>query len=137
MKVFLDTNVLASALSTRGLCSDVLLLVIEEHELITGEVVLSELRIVLRRKFGVSPGTIAQIEGFLRQYHVESVPRKLPSLQLSDRNDLIVIASALDARADMVVTGDAEMLRIKNAGIRILNPREFWTLASRERNRVN
>jgi hypothetical protein len=34
MKVMLDTNVLASAVATRGLCADVLRAVLAEHELV-------------------------------------------------------------------------------------------------------
>ena len=44
MRVFLDTNVLVSAFATRGLCADVLRLILAEHTLVTGEVVLRELR---------------------------------------------------------------------------------------------
>jgi uncharacterized protein len=50
VKVFPDTNVLASAFGTRGLCADVVRLILGEHELVTGEVVLEELRGVLPRK---------------------------------------------------------------------------------------
>jgi len=39
VKVFLDTNILVSGVATRGLCADVIRLVLAEHELITGEVV--------------------------------------------------------------------------------------------------
>ena len=44
MKVFFDTNVLIAAFATRGLCSDLFVHVLLEHELIVGEVVLDELR---------------------------------------------------------------------------------------------
>ena len=47
MKVFLDTNVLVSGLATRGLCADVIRLVLAEHELIAGEVALKEVERVL------------------------------------------------------------------------------------------
>ena len=50
MKVFLDTNVLVAAFATRGLCADVMRVVLAEHQLITGEVVLSELRRALGRR---------------------------------------------------------------------------------------
>ena len=50
MKVFLDTNVLVSGFATRGLCADVIRLVLAEHELLTAEVVLDEVRRVLLRK---------------------------------------------------------------------------------------
>ena len=38
MKVFLDTNVLIIAFATRGLCADLMRLLLTEHELLTGEV---------------------------------------------------------------------------------------------------
>ena len=41
MRVFLDTNVLVSALTTRGLAADVFRLALSEHELLTGEVNLT------------------------------------------------------------------------------------------------
>ncbi len=41
MKVFLDTNVLVSAFTTRGLSADLFRLVVAEHELLTGEVNLT------------------------------------------------------------------------------------------------
>jgi len=133
VKVFLDTNVLASAFTTRGLCADVLLLVIEEHELLTGDVVLGELKAVLRRKFGVPTETVSQIEGFLRQYFVERSPKEFPILKLSDNNDVLVVTSALNAGADVLVTGDGEILGLEDKPIKIVNPREFWTLASRRK----
>lgn len=51
MRVFLDTNVLASAYVARGLCADLIRLILSEHELMTGEVNLAELRRVLVTKF--------------------------------------------------------------------------------------
>lgn len=132
MKVFPDTKVLASAFGTRGLCADVLRLILGEHELVTGEVVIEELRRVLRRKFAVPATTVKEIESFLRGYHVEPRPRELPDLKLDDRNDLVVVGSALKAEAAVLITGDQKILDLKEKpeGRRILNPREFWKLAA-------
>ena len=132
MRVFPDTNVLASALGTRGLCADVLRLILGEHELVTGEVVIEELRSVLRRKFRVSADTVNDIESFLRGYHVEPKPRELPNLKLGDHNDLVVVGSALNSKAEILVTGDQEMLELeeKPKALRILSPRGFWNLAA-------
>ena len=58
MKIFLDINVLVSGFATRGLCSDVIRLVLAEHELITGEVVLAELKQVLNRRFSCPPSRL-------------------------------------------------------------------------------
>lgn len=132
MRVFLDTNVLASAFGTRGLCTDVLRFILREHDFLTGELVIEELRGVLIRKFRVPANTVKDIEVFLRSYHVEPKPRKLPNLKLGDHNDLIVVGSALKSGAEILVTGDQEILDLKDKpqGLRILSPREFWTLAA-------
>jgi uncharacterized protein len=139
VRVFLDTNVLVSAFSARGLCSDLLLLVIEEHELLTGEIVLAELRSVLHRKFRVPGEMIEQVEAFLREYPVEPLPptKELPKLQLTDRNDLFVVASALNSRAEVLVTGDTEMRTVSDVRTRIVSPREFWTLAKRAKSKAS
>ncbi len=133
MRVFLDTNVLVSAFGTRGLCADVLQVVLGEHELVTGEVVLEELRRVLIRKFDTRADKVKEVERFLRGYHVEPKPRQLPRLSLSERGDLIVVGSAINANAEILITGDREMFALKKKleGLRIISPREFWNLATR------
>ena len=82
MRVFLDTNVLASAFGTRGLCADLLQVILGKHELATGEVVIEELRRVLIRKFDTRAVKVNDVERFLRGYHVEPRPRQLPNLAL-------------------------------------------------------
>jgi predicted nucleic acid-binding protein len=42
VRVFFDTNVLVSAFLARGLCADLLRLVLTEHTLVTSEVVLDD-----------------------------------------------------------------------------------------------
>jgi len=132
VKVFLETNVLASAFGTRGLCADVLRLVLAEHELVTGEPVIGELRGVLRRKFGVPVATVREVEAFLREYQVAPAPNQLPNLPLRDADDVLVLGSALDPGADVFVTRDRELLELKQrpTGLRISSPREFWKAAS-------
>ena len=133
MKVFLDTNVLVSAFATRGLSADVLRVVMAEHELVLGEVVLDELRRVLDRKFGVPQPTIAAAIDLLRRHHVEPRPAKPHPLGIKDPDDPWVVASAIHAGAEVFVTGDRELLEAADAvqGLRILNPREFWEEVSR------
>jgi uncharacterized protein len=133
VRVFLDTNVLASAFGTRGLCADVLQIILEKHELVTVELVIEELRRALTTKFRMPADIIKGHEKFLRGYRVEPKPRHLPDLNLSERADLIIIASAINAKAELLITGDKEMLALKKKpnDLRILNPREFWNLAAR------
>ena len=134
MRVFLDTNVLASAFGTRGLCADVLQIILGEHELVTGEVVIEELRRVLIRKFDTRADKVKEVERFLRGYHVEPEPRRLPNLNLSERADLMVVGSAISAKAEVLIAGDREMLDLKKKPehLRIMSPREFWNLAAHQ-----
>jgi len=135
VRVFPDTNVLASAFGTRGLCADVLRLILAEHELLTAEVVVGELRDVLARKFGVPSATIREIEAFLGGYHVEPSPRDALNLKLRDRNDVLVVTSAVNANSEILITGDRELLQLrpKPATLQIVDPRAFWNLAAAKR----
>lgn len=137
MRVFPDTNVLASAFGTRGLCADVLRLILADHELVTGEVVIEELRRVLKNKFEVPAATIKEVEAFLRGYHVEPKPRELLNLKLRDRNDVLVVSSAVNSKAAILITGDQEILDLeeKPQGLQIQNPREFWNMAGKQKSR--
>ncbi len=116
MKVFLDTNVLASAFATRGLCADVLQTTLAEHELVVGEVVLVELKKALREKFHVPAEVIQETEAFLRQFPVVPKPQKHLDLGIRDRDDEWVVASAVASGADVIVTGDKDLTSLKPAG---------------------
>ncbi len=74
MRVFLDTNVLVSAFATRGLCADLMRHILAEHELVTGEVVLTELRAILREKIKAPASVILDIERLLRENTVVPKP---------------------------------------------------------------
>ena len=78
MRVFLDTNVLVSVYTARGLCAELLELILTDPQcsLLTGEVNLSELKSVLRRRpFTVPPALIAEIERELRDQTI--IPKPL------------------------------------------------------------
>ncbi len=127
MRVFVDTNVLASAFSTRGLCADVLRHVLSEHDLLVGEVVLIELRRVLRAKLRVPTDVIDDVEALLRDHEVVPKPLEPSSAELRDPGDRWILASAMAAHADVLVTGDRDLLDVADRlPIRVLNPREFW-----------
>jgi len=133
VKVFLDTNVLVSAVATRGLCAEVLHLVLAEHDLILGERLLGELRKVLRHKIGLEAGAIEEVETFLRQQaHVVRSKNK-PSVRVRDADDSYVLAEAIEAGVDVVVTGDRDVLEVAaKAPFPIVTPRGFWHLLRAE-----
>lgn len=127
MRVLLDTNVLVSALATRGLCADLFRLVVAEHDLIVGEVVLEELRGVLSAKFRVPPERIAEVEELLRTHEVAVRPDAPDEVTVRDVDDAWVLATARAAKVEVLVTGDEDLLAVTGRlPFRILSPRAFW-----------
>ena len=87
MKVFLDTNVLVSAFAARGLCADLMRLLLAEHEVCTGEANLIELHRVLAERLGASPEAIAQVERVLRAQGIAPMPTDLLPIDMRDSGD--------------------------------------------------
>ena len=127
MKVFVDSNVLVAAVATRGLCADVLRAVLTSHELVVSQQVLDEVRRVLRRKIGVSPGPVSDFVRLLQQEADVAPAARLPDVELSDRDDLSILGAAVAAGAEVFVTGDRELVEPGNVeGMRVVSPRQFW-----------
>lgn len=127
MKVALDTNVLVSAFATRGLCADLVHAIVAEHQLIVGVTVLTELRRVLREKMKVPTDTIREVEAFLHREAVVVEQAPVLSVKLRDKSDVAVLAEAIGGGADVLVTGDRDLLDIADsAPLRIVTPRGFW-----------
>ena len=129
MRVFLDTNVLASAIATRGICADILRTTLAEHRLLIGEAVLAELGPVLLRKFRVAPDLAEETEGFLRR-EAEVIDRSSPlGIHLRDPDDVAIFEQAVAGQADVLVTGDKDLLEgAQRAPIRIVSPRGLWDI---------
>ena len=136
MRAFLDTNVLASAAATRGLCADVLREVLAFHQLLLSRDVLRELRRVLAKKLGADRETVGELIALLREEAVVARPGRPPKLTLKDADDLPILAAAVAGKADVFVTGDAELLRLSKIGqLRVVSPRQFWDVLTGRRGR--
>ncbi len=134
MRVFLDTNVLVSAFATRGLCADVVRQILVEHDLVTSELVLKELRRALRNRIRLPEPLVDAIEAFLREQEIVRDARPPADMPLRDLADRRILASAIEAGADLLVTGDRELLEVADrVEIAIVSPREFWELLKRRR----
>ena len=129
MRVYPDTNVLVSAVATRGLCADLFQAILSNHELLIGETVLVELARVLARKLHLAPSTITEWDGFLRRQG-EIIPTgPLLRVKVRDPQDRAILAEAVAGRADVLVTGDRDLLVLAaRPPLRILSPRDFWDL---------
>ena len=127
LRILLDTNILASAAATRGLCADVLREVLAEHELVICPQILSELRRVLRAKFAVPKAVTEDFIALVQQDAIHSHSNNPPKLRLKDKDDLGVLAAARNGNAHRIVTGDKELQNLGQfSDIRIVSPRQFW-----------
>lgn len=127
MRVLLDTNVIVSAVTTRGLCADVFRAVLAAHELVICPQVLQEVRRILSMKFGVPEQLIAEYLELIGQEAILADPEEPPDLPIHDRDDAEIVAAAISARVQVLVTGDHDLQSLQSIGqVRIISPREFW-----------
>jgi putative PIN family toxin of toxin-antitoxin system len=127
VRVLLDTNVIVSAVATRGLCADVFRAVMAAHELVICAKVLQEVRRILGMKFDVPEQLIAEYLELIGQDAIVAEPEDLPDLPIQDRDDVAIVGAAIAAGAQVLVTGDHELQSLKNIGkVRIISPRTFW-----------
>ena len=82
MRVFLDTNVLVSAFTTRGLCEDVLREVLASHDLIVSVLLFNELERTLRGKFKIPKTLISEILIFLGEDTILSKVGDYPDVEI-------------------------------------------------------
>ncbi len=128
MRVFVDTNVLVSALLFRGSrVAECVERIIESHTMVLSEQVLAEFRAVMVRKF---PDKARQVERFLAQLNYETAPVpeddgpfELPAVR--DETDQFILGAAVEAQCDCVVSGDKDLLEVDTDVISIMRPASF------------
>jgi putative PIN family toxin of toxin-antitoxin system len=129
MKIFLDTNVLVSALTTRGLCWDLLNVATADPicELLVSEAVITEFTRTLTVKFGAPLEKARQAAAGIRQLAAVVPESAALALSIPDRDDAPILASALAAGADFFVTDDKALLELGAVErLVIVSPRECW-----------
>lgn len=127
MRIFLGTNVLVSAYTARGISADLVRFILAEHELLTGEVNLEELRRVLRDQSHASAEQVGAVEAELRAQTVVPRPTRPSAIPVRDPDDQWVLASAIAAGADLLVMSDRDLLDVADqAPMPIVGPRGCW-----------
>lgn len=134
MRIFFDTNVLASALMGHGLCRDLLDRAVIGHSVLLGAPVLEELHRVLAVKFRVPADLWRELESRLSELEQIPAATVLLGVAVPDPTDVPILACAVSANADVFVTGDRALLELRKIeGIPILSVQQFWQkLAGRD-----
>lgn len=129
MRIFLDTNVLVSSFTTRGICSDIFREILTREELVVCQPLLQELEKVLSNKSHIPKNIINNIIHFLQTDTIISETGDIPNVKLNDQSDLIILSCALNGRSKYLVTGDKELQKLKKVdNLIILSPREYWEI---------
>lgn len=134
IKAVLDTNVLVSAhLDPQGPPGLVLDLAFAGFfRLFVSESLLQEYSSLLMRPyFGIAPKALAKSIRTIKRFATLVYPRRT-LLVTSDPDDNKVVACALEARADFIVTGNVRHFPPKFQDIRVVAPKTFLTILSSE-----
>ena len=114
LKAVLDTNVLVSAVISDGKARQLLKKGIAgKYRIVTSDLILNELAVVLRRpKFKTSEEEIQRITTALsRTANILAVKTKLEVVKADPKDDM-VIETAMDGEADLIVSGDNHLLEL-------------------------
>lgn len=128
MRIVLDTNVYISGILFGGNSKAIIDLILEgKFELFITEEIIKEINdVLLRPKFDFSPGIVRHIISEIDLISKIVIPKIKHNIVERDFDDNIIIDCAIECNADCIVTGDNDLLDIKNfKGIEILNPRDF------------
>jgi uncharacterized protein len=133
VRVVYDTNVLVAAFAAEGLCATLLRRAKKgQVQLILCPVILEEFQRVVRKKFSATSDEVRDAMALIREAAEPTliVPAAIPRSS-RDRADDATLGCALAAQADVLVTGDNDLLVLGTfQAIRLLSPRDFEALCA-------
>lgn len=125
MRIVLDTNVVVAGIVAEGLCREIVEAHLPEHRPILSGPLWEELVDKLREKFDLEADALPILTLYRRHATwVEVSPLEEPVCR--DPDDDWVLATAVTGEAEVIVTGDDDLLTLgEHEGIVILTPRAF------------
>jgi predicted nucleic acid-binding protein len=114
-----------SAILVPGTCREFLKERALLHAWFTAPGLATELAERLADKLGLPPERTPLYLVYQRRARLVS-PLSLPARVCRDPDDDLVLATALAAQADVIITGDKDLLTLKtHGGVRLRSPRQF------------
>jgi putative PIN family toxin of toxin-antitoxin system len=130
VRIILDSNVWLAVLTTNGFCRRMWKKTRQDCTVCASPDILDEIEGKLRLKFGFSSRHARLLALFVeRQTHAVKVVSTVRACR--DADDDRILAAALDGECSHLVTGDKDLLTLKQFNdISIVTPREFAELIS-------
>lgn len=126
MRITLDTNVLIAAFIARGVCHQLLEHCIRNHNLVTSDFILDEVREKLVKKFKHTSEIADEVVNLLRSQMEVVTPVPLATPICRDADDENILATAVTGNCECLVTGDKDLLVLKQfQDIDIFSPNDF------------
>ena len=128
MRVMLDTNIIISAgIFGGGRLSELTLKTADKFNLVLSSAIIEELRIVMEEKF---PSKIPVMEMFLKRlsYEISYTPTEIDEdiyPKIRDKKDYPILASAIIADVDVLITGDKDFRPVDIERPEIMSMTEF------------
>jgi len=127
MRIVVDTNIIVSAvLFPNSLIAKIFEYVINCETLVLSQYIISETEKVFIEKF---PKNIGYLKEFISSINYENYNvcttdySKYPTIR--DKNDLPILALAIESNSDILITGDKDFDDVKIDKPIILSPRKF------------
>lgn len=128
MRVVLDTNVLVSAfIRTRGRVTSLWQAARERrYRLVLSPVIISEVAETLRKDFHWEERRLVNRSKLMARTAEMVVPRLVIDVVQDDPDDNRILECAVEGKADLIVSGDRVLLRLKSyQSIPIVRPIDF------------
>ena len=128
MRVMFDTNILISAGIFAGKYTTALALrIADEHTIVLSNRIIDELQAVVALKF---PDKKSALERFLKRlsYEIAYTPAEIDEdiyPKIRDKKDYPILAAAIAADVDVLLSGDKDLLTVDIDRPEILNSKSF------------
>jgi len=127
MRIMVDANIIISAgLFPESIIGKILKHITQNEKLVICKYTLDELTNVFQKKF---PDRIEYLNRFTKELNYEFIDieikdyKKYPKIR--DIDDLPLLASAIESKVNILVTGDKDFEEMKIENIKIMKPREY------------
>jgi len=127
MRILLDTNVIISAaMFPKSLIGEVIAHITKNHKLVICQFTLNELSNVFEKKL---PERKKYLDEFIGKLKYELINmditdfKKYPKIR--DSNDMPILANAIEAKVDLLVTGDKDFDEIVIKNPIIMKPAKY------------